>query len=63
MLKETTIEVGDKLPCPWCDRNNGQVIAKIKKITNMSKKIINVKYIYLDCNDTHIITIWKKRDE
>lgn len=58
-MKEVTIEIGDELPCPWCGRTNGQVIAKVFKIKDLSKEITTVKEIYLDCEHKHIITIWK----
>jgi len=60
-MKETLIEVGDEMCCPWCDRTNGQVIAKVFKIKDLSKKITTVKEIYLDCEQKHIITIWKNK--
>lgn len=59
-MDEILIEVGDELPCPWCDRTNGQVIAKVIKIENLSKKFTTVKHIYLGCEQKHIITVWKK---
>jgi hypothetical protein len=60
-MKEITIEIGDELPCPWCDRTNGQVIAKVFKIKDLSKEITTVKEIYLDCEYKHIITVWKNK--
>ena len=62
-MEEVTIEIGDELPCPWCDRTNGQVIAKVSQIKDLSKKITTVKEIYLDCEHKHIITIWKKKQK